>query len=205
LALFNRDGEPNVTTVDISHELDISPGNLYYHFKGKDELVNELFERFYEQMNLILRAPQKQTLATEDYWFYLIVLFEQIYDYRFLYRNISLISQRYEHIKRPLHRLLKLTIDSCSTVCQQMHTAGLLNTRQEQIGLLANSMALTITYWFNFDNLVTERTDDDYGMIRDGVRQVMSLITPYLGDLGDSFLDAINTLYIKQVHDEHHR
>ena len=43
LELFNRFGEPNVSTTLISAELNISPGNLYYHFGNKDEIVNEIF------------------------------------------------------------------------------------------------------------------------------------------------------------------
>jgi predicted acylesterase/phospholipase RssA len=40
LDLFNRFGEPNVSTTLISAELNISPGNLYYHYPAKDELIN---------------------------------------------------------------------------------------------------------------------------------------------------------------------
>ncbi|MEO7335054.1 MAG: TetR/AcrR family transcriptional regulator, partial [Caldimonas sp.] len=46
LALFNRFGEPNVSTTAISAELGISPGNLYYHYPAKDELINKLFGRY---------------------------------------------------------------------------------------------------------------------------------------------------------------
>ena len=46
LDLFNRFGEPNVSTTLISAELHISPGNLYYHYPAKDELINALFDRY---------------------------------------------------------------------------------------------------------------------------------------------------------------
>ncbi len=50
LQLFNQQGEPNVSTLEIANELGISPGNLYYHFHGKEPLVLGLFERFEEAL-----------------------------------------------------------------------------------------------------------------------------------------------------------
>ena len=56
LDLFNRFGEPNVSTTLISAELGISPGNLYYHYPAKDELINALFGRYENELAELLAA-----------------------------------------------------------------------------------------------------------------------------------------------------
>ena len=56
LELFNRFGEPNVSTTLISAELGISPGNLYYHYPAKDELINSLYDRYERALNELLNA-----------------------------------------------------------------------------------------------------------------------------------------------------
>ena len=58
LELFNRFGEPNVSTTLISAELNISPGNLYYHYPAKDELINSLFDRYEKALNELLQAAE---------------------------------------------------------------------------------------------------------------------------------------------------
>ena len=70
LALFNRFGEPNVSTTLISSELNISPGNLYYHFPSKDALVNHLFDE-YETAMLDLLEAATDVHDVEDAWFFL--------------------------------------------------------------------------------------------------------------------------------------
>ena len=46
LTLFNRFGEPNVSTSQLCGELVISPGNLFYHHATRDALVAGLFSRY---------------------------------------------------------------------------------------------------------------------------------------------------------------
>src|SRR6185369_1784943 len=88
LALFNRFGEPNVSTTAISAELHISPGNLYYHYPAKDELINALVDRYERSLGELLGAAE-QVRDVEDAWLFVHMLFELIWNYRFLYRDLN--------------------------------------------------------------------------------------------------------------------
>ena len=61
LRLFNDFGEPNVNTTLISDEMNISPGNLYYHFKNKDDIINCIFQQFEREIDKLLSVPQDRT------------------------------------------------------------------------------------------------------------------------------------------------
>jgi AcrR family transcriptional regulator len=54
LALYNGQGEPNVSTSLIAAELGISAGNLHYHFRKKDELSAALLEQFVSELDGLL-------------------------------------------------------------------------------------------------------------------------------------------------------
>ena len=87
LGLFNNEGESAVSAVDIASVMGISPGNLYYHYKGKDEIIIELFADFEEEIRQVLSSPVREPLKMEDNWVYLYIIFEEIFDFRFFYNT----------------------------------------------------------------------------------------------------------------------
>ena len=88
LALFNGQGERNVTTNHIAAHLGISPGNLYYHFRNKQMIIAELFAQYEAQVDSFLRLPEGRALTVEDKTFYLEALLAAMWHYRFLHRDL---------------------------------------------------------------------------------------------------------------------
>ena len=58
LRLFNDFGEPNVNTTLIAEQMAISPGNLYYHFKNKDDIIESIFQQFERELDKLLAVPK---------------------------------------------------------------------------------------------------------------------------------------------------
>lgn len=89
LALFNERGSANVTTNHIAEALNMSPGNLYYHFRNKAEIVRELFARILQAWaeNYALPEGKSPTFKTMDAM--AAGNFEIQWQYRFFFRDLT--------------------------------------------------------------------------------------------------------------------
>ena len=99
LAMFNQFGEPTVATTSIAFEMGISPGNLYYHYHSKEAIVADLFAAFRREIETTLAAPEQRLPNAEDFWLFLHLVFEAIWKYRFIYRDINDLVARYHGIE----------------------------------------------------------------------------------------------------------
>ena len=134
LQLFNQKGEPNVSTMEVANEMGISPGNLYYHFHGKEPLILGLFERFQAELAPLLDPPADVELAPEDYWLFLHLIVERLAHYRFLFQDLSNLAGRLPKLAKGIRNLLNAleahtgfiagTIEGSGAVGQRYPGAG---------------------------------------------------------------------------------
>ncbi len=179
LALFNELGEPNVPTLLISDELDISPGNLYYHFRSKGDIVGELFERYLQEVNDLLSIPPDVEVSLDQLGIFLHLLFECVERYRFLYHDLVNILSRYPDLKSSFHRVLKRKEKGFHTLCQSLARQQMMTLDAQGVAALCHQLTLTVCYWESFDALkdLGNRNMVDPGR---GVYQVMYLLIPHL-------------------------
>ena len=180
LELFNIFGEPNVTTLQIADELDISPGNLYYHYKNKTEIVVEIFSRYDREIRDLLDVSREAEFTVEDHWLYLHLIFECIAKYRFLYKDLVNILQRYDRIRKRFKIILRQKIESSHKICVSLQRQEILQISNRELNALCDNIVLTLTYWPSYDmlnNIGDINTDID---LAKGIYQVMALVAPHL-------------------------
>ena len=198
LILFNEEGEAGTTTVDIANELDISPGNLYYHFKGKDSILGELFAQYEQSLGEILAAPVAGQLSVEDNWYYLYVVFEEMYNYRFLYHNLSNLIERYPEFQKRFRRMMRMKADAVKAVWVALSQDAKVNASSAEVAALVDNMVLLLTYWLTFSELRHETRDPSL-IIHQGVHQLLSMIAPYLGDQQKEFYQQVQSILQSQT------
>ncbi len=142
LILFNQRGEPLVTSVDLANEVNISPGNLYYHFKGKQEIIEELYARFHAKLSLTLDEMEQSKNSGErpTQLAYIVVLAKIFAEYRFLCRDIDGICERYSEIRSPFTRLVQRFHSVLKTTCKTFLPAGYLESMPRAPELMADNI-----------------------------------------------------------------
>ncbi len=183
LDLFNRYGEPNVSTTLISSELNISPGNLYYHFPAKDQLVSHLFDNYKEDILKLLDASQ-DVKDVEDAWFFLHSLFELIWDHRFLYRDLNDLLSKNRHLETNFKHILEVKTASLNQLLQALARQGHIRNEPDTFSTLSASMSVVVTYWLSYEYVRNPRhamePESASDALARGARHVLLLLAPYL-------------------------
>ncbi len=180
LAMFNAIGEPNVTTNAIADEMNISPGNLYYHYRSKDEIVTRIFARYEREMDELFAMQKDRRADVEDAWFWLHLVFEKVWKYRFIYRDINDLLAKNRIIETHFKSILQNAQKSAEAMMIDLKERGELQASRGEIAAVATNVVLTATYWYSYSYVMNPRKLDEAEAMSRGVFQVMTMIAPYL-------------------------
>ncbi|MBT8115898.1 MAG: TetR/AcrR family transcriptional regulator [Arenicella sp.] len=157
LVLLNERGESIVTSVDLANEMNISPGNLYYHFKGKEEVVEELYAQFHarilvalQQITAQARGDTKETLAA------LCVISDVLQQFKFVSQDLRGIHERYANLRASLCKLFTLLDQSITALVKLVMDKHKVTESSNASKLLAANLLYTLVNFGAYDSLLGE-------------------------------------------------
>lgn len=203
LALFNSEGEAQVSTVDIAAVLGISPGNLYYHFKGKEAIIEALFDEFETELRQVLSAPIEKPLSLEDNWIFIYIIFEEINDFRFFYEGMSSILERCPSLRARVARLLALKKSTTLAILSSLEKQRLVSFIADEKDRLADRLAAHLTFWLQY-RAITEKEQTDRARIHDGVYSAVLQIAPFVAASREDYLKGAAAYFARQGAEKRH-
>ena len=187
LQLFNERGERSVTTNHIAAELGISPGNLYYHFRNKHEIIKELMYQYQAETLEVLSLPDDRPLTTNDKINYFQVLSGQLWSYRFIHRDVYHLVESNEDFKKIYPRFAGQVMQQGQRIYQAFVDAGLMKMTPSEIEALIINLWIVLTNWTNFLYMSGHISDNNHleeKWVWQALRQMVFLEGPYL--MGES-------------------
>lgn len=187
LQLFNERGERSVTTNHIAAELGISPGNLYYHFRNKQEIIKELAQQYQAETLEMLALPIDRPLNANDKISYFQVLSNQLWAYRFIHRDVYHLVENNEDFRKIYPRFAGQVMQQGQKIYRAFVDAGLMKMTDSEIEALIINLWIVLTNWTNFlymSGHISDNTHLEEKWVWQALRQMVFLEGPYL--MGES-------------------
>lgn len=166
LLLFNDHGEPNTRTNDIADEVDISPGNLHYHFRRKEHIVHALLDEFQVDARRVLEPPAGDRISIDDFWLFLHLLLELTAAYRFLFRDLESLAETYPGVARVLGHFARGLESVFELYLRLLTTGGQLMVGDADAPVIARNLAVIALFSARFDKLTGLSASPDDAALR---------------------------------------
>ena len=184
IELFNASGTIAVTTNHISRHLKISPGNLYFHFEDREEIVRELFKKLCQDT---YRAWDVN--AGHDPQRFLAKSFEVFWTYRFFHREMYHLRRQDPFLAREWKRHMRHCFKLLKLNYRNWYEAGLMRriADPQEMRDLCDSVLLTSSAYLGF--FESPEKPPTRKAIRAGIDRVMRLLSPYMNRGGAEALN----------------
>ncbi len=193
LLLFNEHGEPNTTTNEIADEVDISPGNLHYHFRKKSELVEALLAEFQADARRVLQPPDDDTVI-DDFWVFVHLLLETLAAYRFLVRDLETLVAAYPGVGRTFRHFAKGLLAVMQLYVNALSGNGLLHIDPDDAELLSRNLVVIALFSERFDAVTGHALSADESALRIA-QSLLALLSPYASHDASDQLAALSRHY----------
>jgi len=194
LLLFNENGEPNTTTNEIAGEVDISPGNLYYHFNKKSALVEALLAEFQADARRVLQPPGSNQVSLDDFWVYLHHLLEFTTAYRFLLRDMESLVAKYPKVRIALRHFARGLRASFELYLRAMADNNIISLGEADVRLASRNLAVISLFSDRFDALAeASPTADDSALRVAG--SVLDVLKPFVNSDSATHLAELAAYY----------
>jgi AcrR family transcriptional regulator len=194
IELFNEQGERNVTTNHIAAHLGISPGNLYYHFRNKEDIILSIYDEY--ARNLLLEtfpqvSPTMKPLDTII--LYMDAVFQALMKFRFFYANLPVLLAKNPLLHEKYVEVQSIISQRLSEMLMSLRDANIMTFDEAELSDIVSILRLINTFWLSFYQTQNNNADINDSVFLEGVLKILVMLHPYITNAARAdFIEARN-------------
>jgi AcrR family transcriptional regulator len=182
--------------------LGISPGNLYYHFRNKEDIVRNIFREYAKLLDNRLQPPSQPSEALDSLAQYLDVVFELMWRFHFFYANLPDILSRDEALQQDYLTVQKGVLAKVISVLSALKKAEVIRIDEADIANFAHTVKLVVTFWISYLKTQAPHSTMNKEQAYLGVLKVLLLFKPYATEQALPRIDKLQ-LHYQQLSGSH--
>jgi AcrR family transcriptional regulator len=199
IALFNEQGERNVTTNHIAAHLGISPGNLYYHFRNKEDIILSIYEEYARNIVLDTIPESTQSVKPLDVIIlYMDAVFQAMMKFRFFYSNLPVLLARDPALHDKYVEVQHIITIRVSNMMISLKEANVINFENDELADIVSLLRLVNTFWLSFYQTQNNNVEINEAVFYEGVLKILVIIRPYTTEIGLPELMKAREMYMKK-------
>ena len=179
LELFNECGERNVTTNHIAAHLGISPGNLYYHFRNKEDIIHSIFDQYVDYLSEHFQPIGDGHATLEMMMSYLDSMFETIWRFRFFYYSLPILLSRDPELHKKYLKFQEVSAQREVDLLFSLQKNNIVNVPIEDLDDLANSIKVVLVSWVSYRTTISKDAKIYKSDIYRGILKSIFMMKPY--------------------------
>jgi len=195
IELFNLHGERNVTTNHIAAHVGISPGNLYYHYSNKDDIIRSIYKSYEKNLDQMFQPQANDTKGMDEMMYYLDRVFYSMWQFRFFYANLPDILARDDELHQRYLVAQKRLYQRIISILHEIRTQGFITLDDAMCEDLAHTLKLVVTFWISYQHTQTQQAITR-STISQGVLKVIGIFKGYLTPQGLDYVVELEKDYL---------
>lgn len=196
ITLFNEQGERNVTTNHIAAHLGISPGNLYYHFRNKEDIILSIYEEY--ARSLLLEALPKVSADVKPLdalILYMDAVSQTTMKFRFFYSNLPVLLDKSPALREKYVEVQHTIAQRIKELLLALRDADIIAFEDDELADIVSLLRLINTFWVSFYQTQTIVSEVNDSVFYQGVLKILVILRPYTTEVAKEDLLKAREMY----------
>ena len=183
LELFNKNGISNTTIRNIAQKIEMSSGNLNYHFRYKEEIIEILYFELIAKMERRISELEGKNIDLFRFYRTSELKMHDMFEYRFFYRDLHKITSENEKIREHFIKFQETRINEFLFLCKHLQMQEIIRIPEfeDEYKRLYRRVVIILDNWINtydFTDLSPKEGILQFSKL------IFEMIYPYLTDKG---------------------
>lgn len=189
--MFNEQGYWQVTIRMIAQKLEMSSGNLNYHFKKREDILEALYFQMVEEFDQRIERLPNVEISLDQVKKDILMSMDRMIHYKFIWTDLYRLMNGHEKLYVHFSEAYRRRLEGSLFLYQRLQQLGIMEERltESELRLLAERMIHFGDTWIYCSEVY--RTKQEEISVEEQCHKMLMILEPYMTEKGKEAFQSV--------------